>query len=460
LRNINRNSGQNLAVQDKEVMNKIKVLVIVLLLLQSFNSFSQTFWKIENEYGDEVLLTLELNGDKNTFVAYSRKDALKDLAGAFTFALAKAAGKLKYPEIVFIEGKTSHKNDSLFLNGNFNYFDKQYLFYASISGGHFDGKYTDTKSRSHPLTGIKVPDTKPIKDYGLIINTAFFLTEKNLINPLWLQSSEWMEFRKKVNELKMKISDDYELAATYFWLGKKLPFSPYEIDKVRSRNKSAGRKNVAGISELKRNTAILNGNSIPANQHDIDSIAGIINKMGYSNLIIDLRGNSRLNPVSLNLLVSYLSDKPFNGGVYLTRRWTDNNKVIPMEKEYQKQFKGFSDKDFQQGMLYKEPGRYLNVHPNAKSFKGKVYVLSDAKTSKVAEILVYILKVEKLATVVGQKSSGVSFLSENLMINNEFDLILPDSEFYTTEGKRVNKDGVEADIKLSGDQVMKYIANL
>lgn len=78
---------------------------MIILSIQSINSFPQSFWKIENEYGNEILLTINLNSGKNTFEAFSRKDALKDLAGIFTYTLAKAAGRLKYPEIVFIEWK-------------------------------------------------------------------------------------------------------------------------------------------------------------------------------------------------------------------------------------------------------------------------------------------------------------------------------------------------------------------
>ncbi len=166
---------------------KIKLVLYTLLVFSSFTSFSQTYWKIENEYGDEILLTIEVNREKNTFEAFSRKDALKDLAGVFTYTLAKAAGKLKYPEIIFIDGKTVTRNDTLLLNGNFNYFDKEFLFSASIAGGSFNGKYLDRKGRSHPLTGQKVSDCKPIKDYASLIKAAFLLTEKSLLIPFGLK---------------------------------------------------------------------------------------------------------------------------------------------------------------------------------------------------------------------------------------------------------------------------------
>lgn len=111
-----------------------KILIYTFFVLQTFNSFSQSYWKIEIESGDEILLTLDINNERKIFEAYSRKDALKDLAGVFTYTLAKASGKLKFAEIVFIEGKTQSKNDSLLLVGTFNYFDKQYPFSASICG--------------------------------------------------------------------------------------------------------------------------------------------------------------------------------------------------------------------------------------------------------------------------------------------------------------------------------------
>jgi len=430
------------------------------LLFQPFLASSQTFWKIENEHGDEILLTVQLNSGKNTFEAFSRKDALKDLAGTFTYALAKAAGKLKYPEIVFIEGKTQTKNDTLFLTGNFNYFDKQFLFSAALSGNQFNGKYVDNRDNSHTLTGIKVADSRPLKDYASLITSAFVMTEKNLVNPAWLKTEEWLDFKKKVNNLKLKISDDYELAATYFWLGKKLPFSPYEINKARPHNRFTDKKNRAGIREIKSNSALFNANSLPATQQEMDSLAVIISTKRYQNLIIDVRGNNRLSPVAANLLVNYLSDQPFNAGVYLTRKWSDSNPGTPNSRDYQKLFKGFSDKDYLSGQIYKENGRYLNIVPGMKIFKGKVYLLTDAKTSRVAEMVASVLKGRKMATIVGQKSAGVTILTENLQINSEYDLVLPDCDFYSGDGKSLNKDGLEPDVVKSGDEVMKYVLSI
>lgn len=209
-----------------------KVLVFAVLLLNPLYSFSQSFWEVENEYGDKIMLTLTISDEKKSFVAHTRKDALKDIAGNFTYALAKTAGKLKHAEIVYIEGKIERNAENLILYGIFYYFDKQFRFEALISDNHFKGKYIDNKNRPHVLTGLQVKDNRPVNDYPSIINTAILLTEKYLFNSAWLESDEWLSFRQRINELKAFISDDYEIVASFYWLGKNLPFSPYEISKI------------------------------------------------------------------------------------------------------------------------------------------------------------------------------------------------------------------------------------
>ncbi len=432
------------------------ILIFNILLLITFNVFSQTYWKIKNEHEDEILLTIDLNKEKQTFEAYTRKEALKDIAGSFTYTLAKAAGKLKHPEIVFIEGKTQSIKDSLHLTGTFTYFDKQYPFSAAISGNSFKGRFID-RDKHRPLTGVKMPNSKPIKDYQYIINTAFSLTERNILNKSWLKSSEWIDFRKKIDELKPKIADDYELAASFVWLGKKLPFTSYEISKTRPSGQISFRKNAAAYKELKPNTALVDVNSLPSTKIEIDSIAVIIAKKGYSNLIIDLRGRRSITPKAANEWLNYLSNKPFVAGVFLTRKWFDTNVLLPKPQEYLKVFNCFTDGSLKDGELCKESGRVLNCVPRTKTFKGKVFVLTDSKTSKTSEVLADVLQKEKIAILVGQKTSGASILIENLKINDEYDLVLPVADFYNSEGKNLNKDGIEPDKLVSGEDALTYI---
>ena len=189
----------------------------------------------------------------------------------------------------------------------------------------------------------------------------------------------------------------------------------------------------------------------------MDSLAMIINKRGYHNLIIDFRGNSRLSAAAAFLLINYLSDQPFDAGVFLTRKWYDHNSGIPHVQDYQKLFRSLIGSDFPAGELYNEEGWYVNINPGARAFKGKVFLLTDSKTSKVAELTTYVIKDRKFATIVGQKTAGLTVLAGNLKLNSEYDLIIPECDFYTVEGKNLNRIGIEPDISKSGDDVMKYI---
>ena len=440
-----------------------RIFIIILILSQSATLFAQSYWRVENDRGDEILLSLELNKSKNTFEVHTRKDALKDLAGTLMFSLAKAAGKLKYPEIVFIEGHTQQKNDTLLLNGNFNYFDKQFIFNAAVSENTFQGRFLDARGNWQLLEGVRVPDAKPLRDYNAIITTAFSLTEKSVVNKQWLKNDEWLDFKSKVNSLKSKISDDYELAATFFWLGKKLPFTPYEISKVRPQNKGkkqrkiGGRKNIPSIRELKNSTVFFDANSFPSNKKEMDSISTAIHKKGYNNLVIDLRGNNKLKLNTAIQMLNYVAHQPFDAGAYLTRKWSDSNNFIPSASDYSKLLKSFADPGYSAGKLIYEQGRSIKVVPVAESFKGKVFLLVDGKTSHTAEMVASVLKNKKLATLVGQKTAGSTFLTENVEINEEFDLVLADAEFYTSDGKNLAGIGVDPDVSKSNEDVMNYV---
>ena len=432
-----------------------RVLLLMLFVLQSFCTFSQTWWKVENEYGDVILLTIELNTVKNTFTAYTRREALKDIAGSATFTLAKTAGKLKYPEIVFIEGTTRKKADSLLLTGTFTYFDKQFPFSGAIAGNSFRGVYTD-KNRQRKLTGVKMPNDNPLADYNMIISTALTTGEKYLADPAWIKSGDWQDFKKDLGELKPKIKDDYEMAAGITWLGKKLPFSPFEINKINLRSKTSEAPKTA-FREINTNSILFDVNSFPSTKTAFDSLIAIIAKKGYGNMILDLRGRNSINPAAANYFANFISKKTFTAGVFLTRKWFAGNPSVPDAKDFEKLFKSFGETGYKANSLYTEKGRIFKVIPAQNSFKGKVFVLTDSRTSKISEVLVNILKTEKMAVIVGQKTNGSALLSERLLVNKEFELILPVAEFYLSDGKKMEKNGIEPDIDHTEADPIQYI---
>lgn len=302
-----------------------------------------------------------------------------------------------------------------------------------------------------------MPGDSPLADYRTIISSALNTGEKYLADPSWIKSGNWQDFKNDLGELKSKIKDDYEMAAATTWLGKKLPFSPFEISKIIPRTKNTGAKNVSSFRELNPKTVLFDANSVPATKTAFDSIADIIGKKGYETLILDFRGRSSINPAAANYFANFISKRIFTAGVFLTRKWFDSNLKIPEANQYEKLFKSFAETGYKVNSFTTEKGRTLKIVPSQNSFKGKVFVLTDSKTSKVSEVLVHILKTEKIAVIVGQKTNGSAFLVERLPVTGEFELIFPVAEFYPANGKPVEKNGIEPNKPVSKEDILQYV---
>jgi len=435
----------------------IRLIFLIFVLLQSVFSFSQTFWKLNSERGEQLLLEIDINENKNEFEAYTRRGALKDIAGTFNYYLAIATGKIQYPEVVFIDGKTSRNADSTILDGTFYYVDKKYPFRAAIYGNHISGRFIDYKNKLNLISGVRVSDNRPINDYKTVISSAISLTERYIFNPAWLDSDEWQEFREEINELKQIISDDYEIGAAWFWLTKDLPFLPYELNRENPFYKPAVNERKSTIREPRPGTALIDAGMLPSASKEMDTLARLIERKAYTNLIIDLRGKSKITPQSVEHMIGYLTQKPFIGGIYPTRKFFYGNRSLPRAQDYPKYYRSFSDAGYKTGEFHNEVGRYFKINPAPVPFKGKVYILTDSRTSGVASSFVYILKKHKLATIAGQRASVSSGMSERISINGDFSLNLVVSEFYTPDNRNLTGTDLEPDIILHDEDALKYV---
>ena len=176
-----------------------KLFLSFILIFLSISSFSQTHWRIKNENDEELLLTIKIDQKKQTFQAHTRKDALKDIAGTFTYYAARTAGILKYPEIIHIEGKISLQGDTTLYSGTLIQYDDPFQFSAKTRKNKFDGKIVDTKGGAKLLQGEKVSSDKPLRDYASLIDKAFLYTEKYYYDRNLSDLSEWKDFKEKVD---------------------------------------------------------------------------------------------------------------------------------------------------------------------------------------------------------------------------------------------------------------------
>jgi len=438
----------------------IRLKLFSLFIFLSINGFSQTYWSVENERGEELLLTIHINTGNNTFETYTRKDALKEMAGTFMYMVAKTAGKVKYPELMHGEGKISYRADTVIYDGKIDYPDKIFSLKAKTWNDNFFGLLTDSKNRTTVLTGKKLSTDKPLRDYPTLINNSFSLIEKFYWDPNLKKSSDWQNFKSDVGDLKVKIADDYELAMMMMWLGKKLTQIPHEIRKLNKKAPDPPQqKKSNSLKIIPGNNAILFLNNIPDTREEMDQLFKEIQDKNIKKLIIATEGSRNLSINSALLLANHLTLLPGNWGCYLTRRWTETENTIPQPANWVQLLKNPLEFSGLTNAIFNEKGFYLKTKPALPTYKGKVYFLINKRISNVAEALAIYLKNEKLTTLVGQKSAGAPALTNVYELDKQYRILIPFAQFYDKNGKSYQGTGVEPDLTVEQD-AMGYVLKL
>ncbi len=437
----------------------VKILSLFIFIFLSINCLSQTYWRVENERGEELLLTININAGDNTFETYTRKDALKEMAGSFMYTLAKAAGKIKYPELMHGTGKISYLTDTTYYAGNIDYPDKLFSLKAKSTGNIFYGLLTDNRNKSSILTGEKISSDKPLRDYPALISNSFAMTEKYYWDANFLKSSDWQNFKSDVNNLKLKIADDYELAMTMMWLGKKISQFPHEIKKVNKKIIDPQLNKISSLRFIAEKKAILNLNNYPEGKVASIQLFKEIEDKKVETLIIEASGNKNLSLKSALLLAGHLNSQPYFWGCYLTRKWTETENSLPNPSKYEGLLNNPLDQSVSNNEIFNEKGFYLKTVPSLPLFKGKVYMVINKGSSNVAEALAIFLKNEKSAILAGQKSAGSPLLTNVFELDMKYRIYIPFAQFYDKNGKSYQGIGVEPDLLIEKD-ALGYLLKL
>ncbi len=435
-----------------------KIFLLPFYIFLSINCFAQSYWRIQNERGEELLLTINNNPVNLTFEAHSRENALKDIVGTFMYMVAKTAGKIKYPELVHGGGKISFNADTTYFNGTIEYPDNSFVLKAKTYKNNFFGLLTDTKGRTRTLIGEKVDSDNPLRDYPSLINNTFSLVEKYFWDAKLLKSSDWLTYKSDVNGRSSKIQDDYELGLTMMWLGKKLNQVPHELRKVNKNDTNNPQQKSFSLKITGEHKAYLHLNNIPEGKDEVVQLFKAIQDKNVDTLLLDLRlGRRSLSLNAALMLASHLTSKPTDWGVYLTRKWSESETTIPKPSSYLSTLKNPLALSGIKNSVFNEKGFYLKLVPVLPVYKGKVYLLIDKSTSNVAEALAIFLKNEKIATLIGQKTAGSPLLTEAYELDKQYRITIPFAQFYDKDGKNYQGIGLEPDIV--SDKPMEEMKN-
>ncbi len=449
----------------QKICNYKSLKIIIFLLALPFAVFSQNgstekyLLVFTHKDIGQANMVLEINIKDSTFEAYTRQNADVDILGSFKAKIARKMTNFKEGSLLRIDkGIVKYKKDSLLLSGVFISSIGNYYF-----NGHIVNKILEAKLRvkngsmAGSLSGSVLNKSLPLENYPEIVEKAINISNQKFYNKSITENSSWKSLEEGLREVSPKVQDDLEMIFAFYYFSDKLKTSHFALLKtVAEPNKI--KTNQLILEEKSKETAYLKIKTFDGPKLEVDSVFKIILDKKYSNLIIDLSGNTGGTIEAGMALAKYLFDSTFYGGVFLTQKWFNKNLNPPKVADYN-QFPFFSESNFDKIIsgIHTSEGLCLKIIPNQTIFTGKIYVITDKKTASTCEPLVYALKQRKRATIYGQNTAGAMMNGEKFELEKGFSLYVPTADYYTSDGYRIDQKGIKPDLEIKPEEAINYI---
>lgn len=448
----------------------MKLYLTAFAAILCLNTFGQNiYWKTNlttGEYGSmETNLILQQNG--KYLSGTSAPNAHKRILGGVKATLAKSMFQT--------EGSLIELDSILISNGKISGFlilEKKKYFLQGIQNNNkikadLIGKTSGKTYGILEATIVSVLE-KP-KDYPRLWEDTKVLTEKYIYNKSILQAKEWINFSKDMTAFSKIAEDDAEFAYGFFYKAKELPFTHYAFTGEKSGAENfaiAGYNEPEGkvkpsLKELNAKTLLLDVPAFNFRVKDIDTLMHHVVNSKAENLIIDLRQNTGGDMEGGMRICQYLTNRVLYGGVMLSQAYWNKHSSPPAIEEY-KNFKVMNKANyewFKQEVKNGVEGLCLMTEPLPDTFKGKIYILTSRNTASASEPFVYTLQKQKIASVIGEKTAGAVISMEYFYLQN-LALTIPMLDYYTFDGKRLDKVGVEPNIKCDEKEALTIAMNI
>ncbi|NPD48005.1 S41 family peptidase [Lentimicrobium sp. S6] len=185
-----------------------------------------------------------------------------------------------------------------------------------------------------------------------------------------------------------------------------------------------------------------------------------IDKNKAETLIIDIRNNIGGTFAGIPL-IGHLMKDPIDVGMFVSRKWWENNTVPPKIDDVQtlSSWEGWSIKTFWQDVQQQALTR-VRFKPMLPYFDGPVYVLISNKTASAAEFTVDAMAQLKNVTIIGETSAGEMLSQKMFDLPYGFQLSLPIAEYYSSQIGKIEGKGVKPDIEINQSVAMELAMSL
>lgn len=436
-------------------MNRIAWYFILFLCSQT--AFAQKgHFKSEIDFGSgtEFSTFFDVSSNKGQFTITSPKNADVRIFGGKA-KLGRMMGKSpKKGIIITISGK--QQGDSLLGDTNMPMVGKL-KFKGTVNGQTLSGQLLNTDGLA--IGEIRgVASTADKMDYAPLYPKMLQIVQEHIYDPKVLLSPEWKNFEVNLKAWFQKAHDDIELYFGFNMMAPKLPFSHLSLALMQEVPEDDEEGTVTAKSvvfeEKDTHTAYLKIKDFSRSTAELGTILPVIvANSSYKNLIIDLRGNGGGGVEAAFKFAQYITENDMEVGYFPTNKLQYSGyqpelfKTLPeMQPEGTSELTTMLKTTKGVKLLFKKPGNPV--------FKGAIYILTDSKTASTCEPIVYALKNSKRATIVGEKTAGAMLSACAFPMSGKYNIVLPVADFYTYDGVRLDRVGVQPDVAVAPEAAL------
>jgi hypothetical protein len=426
-----------------------------LILNTALSQKTREHFKSELDFGSGTIIStfLDVRTADNQFTITSPKNADIRMMGAKA-RLGRLLGKAPKKGII-ISIKGVQNKDSLFGDTNIPMFGKL-AFKGVLHNGKLSGQLLNKDGST--IGKIKgVTSTEDRMDFTALHPQVMKTIKDNIYSTDVLKTKEWKKFEKKTKRLFHNAHDDIEVFFGFHIHSPKLPFSHLyfmigedsEDTEEEVAEESPVNTNPSVILEARNDsTAYLQIKNFSTSTNELaDIMPQIVQNTAFKHLIIDLRDNGGGGIQAAFEFAKHIVTEDMELGYFPTNKLS----YTGYQPEVFRALPALQPKTTEEfgNELKSTPGVKLVFNkPNNPVFTGKLYILTNSNTGSTCEPIVYVLKSRNKATIIGEKTAGAMLSASPFVVTGKYLVILPVGDFYTHDGVRLDRVGVEPNVNV------------
>lgn len=444
------------------------------LVAQDFSPASAWRLTLQEPDGFEIDFRMTFAASTNGWEAWSRQGAAREFVGGGTALLGRMLGKMPPKEaLIYIgEGTTRRDGDVTHLTGTLESpFLGQRRFIGTIEGGRLRAELTRTPSgaKAGTIEGARDTDQGAIRDYVALAADLEAAIRADVFDPSLLTRKEFVRFFADLKQRYAAARDDLDailsfhalkesLGVSHFDLVRNPRYASYSLEDILAGDSRVDPGSFVRLTFPATGIAHLRITKWDRVGPHVDRAFEQMASANCRVLILDIRGNPGGDASSIVPFTHLVRERTIIGS-FLARPWFERPAASrPPLADLPVLESGASPVQLVRDL--RQHGGVTGVAlPREPQFAGPVFLFVDRRTGSASEPLVHALKMARRATVIGERTAGHMLTALPHSLRDGWVVTVPQADFLTADGRRLEGSGVDADVKTDPSEVFLAVAD-